>query len=590
MDFLETIKQFYLAHLPAAQLEKNYIKAPCPFCKATDGKKAGTLVVYLVPENPFVGYFRCLSHCRPGGFPLYFSQLMGIEAEKVPGHDPDREPFVRDIVFPIKHLKADILKFTGLMSKSEYAYFQDFGVSRAVIDEMKIGYNGRYLIYPYFLENNKSYAARCILPGRKIDNFWYGDEQFSKEDFRIFNTPEIDRCEGGALFLVEGEDNLLALKELGYPGISVPSAGDLEHVSVDRLAYINHVLIVTANTPEAYLSARETATRLGFKVRILKWPSTVKLGHELVDLAREKGKEFRTVVAGMIQSSRSFSPFSAPEKEHRRFFQQIEENMGQAISGRRTGFPKLDSALSGVRGINIMGGPPKAGKSCFYMQVSSEMARNKIPVIYYDFENGRQKIYTRTLSRLGKLSDDQLRDGGGDEEVMRRLKQVYADFKEMLRYFRVVTDRKLNPDIMRRQIDFLQHETRTDHTVVVVDSLHKLPFKDLSDRRTGIDSWLRNMEEIRDEQNVSFFVISELSRGVGGSYDKKPDLGSFKESGDIEYSADNAMILLPDWDPVDPISTKERKSSLWLVASRENNPGKIAVYQLEYPYWGFTEL
>jgi hypothetical protein len=41
---------------------------------------------------------------------------------------------------------------------------------------------------------------------------------------------------------------------------------------------------------------------------------------------------------------------------------------------------------------------------------------------------------------------------------------------------------------------------------------------------------------------------------------------------------------------VDPISAKQRESSLWLVASRENNPGKIAVYRLEYPYWGFNEL
>jgi len=110
-------------------------------------------------------------------------------------------------------------------------------------------------------------------------------------------------------------------------------------------------------------------------------------------------------------------------------------------------------------------------------------------------------------------------------------------FKEMLRYFRLVTDRKLNPDIMRRQIDFIQHETRSDYTVVVVDSLHKLPFQDLSDRRTGIDSWLRHMESIRDEQNVSFFVVSELSRGEGGSYSERPDLGSFKESGDIVKKA-----------------------------------------------------
>ena len=143
---------------------------------------------------------------------------------------------------------------------------------------------------------------------------------------------------------------------------------------------------------------------------------------------------------------------------------------------------------------------------------------------------------------------------------------------------------------MRRQIDFLQHETRKNHTLVVVDSLHKLPFKNLSERRTGIDEWLRHIETIRDEQNVSFFVISELSRDEKGHYSEKPDLGSFKESGDIEYSADNAMILSPDWDPLDPLMRKERKGILWLVASRENSPGKIGEYLLEYPFWGFKEM
>ncbi|MGA9237409.1 MAG: DnaB-like helicase C-terminal domain-containing protein, partial [Desulfobacterales bacterium] len=223
-------------------------------------------------------------------------------------------------------------------------------------------------------------------------------------------------------------------------------------------------------------------------------------------------------------------------------------------------------------------------------QVSTEMARRKTPVIYYDFENGRQKIYSRTLSRLVRLAEQDIRRRSDDEKVRRQIDGIRQEFRGLLQYFRVVTDRKLNPDIMRRQVDFLQHETRTDNTVVVIDSLHKLPFKDLSDRRTGIDSWLRHMEAIRDEQNVSFFVISELSRGEGGQYTQKPDLGAFKESGDIEYSADNAMILLPDWNPVDPISSKERVSSLWLVASRENSPGKIASYRLAFPYWGFVEL
>jgi replicative DNA helicase len=160
----------------------------------------------------------------------------------------------------------------------------------------------------------------------------------------------------------------------------------------------------------------------------------------------------------------------------------------------------------------------------------------------------------------------------------------------MLNRFRVVTDRQLTPDVMRRHIDFIQHETRKSDLLVVVDSLHKLPFKDLSERRTGIDSWLRHFEAIRDEQQTCFLVISELSRGKGGGYGERPDLSSFKESGDIEYSADNALILSPNWDPLEPMGDEGRNSILWLVASRENNPGQVSEYLLDYPFWRFKEI
>jgi len=139
---------------------------------------------------------------------------------------------------------------------------------------------------------------------------------------------------------------------------------------------------------------------------------------------------------------------------------------------------------------------------------------------------------------------------------------------------------------------FIEGAERTATNIIRenLDSLHKLPFKNLSERRTGIDEWLRNLEAIRDEENVSFLVISELSRGAEGTYNKQPDLASFKESGDIEYSADNAIILQPNWNLLDPLSTDVRKSTLWLVASRESSPGKVAEYALDFPYWGFKEM
>lgn len=590
MDRADELKKFYLQNISGARIEGNLLKAPCPFCAEGEAKKPGVVVVYLDPESFFMGYFRCSNRCRAGGFAPYFARMMGIAPQDVPGHDPDREPFVQDVIFPTKNLNLELRKFRSLMTENEYNHFKAFGVSKSVVDAMKIGYNGRYIVYPYSLEDGNCYAARCVLPDREEDSFWHGDETFFSGAFRIFNTQEIERCEDGALFITDGENNFLTLKELGYPGISVPSAADLELITSERLAFVNHVLLMLVNTPEAQLAARSLATRLGFKSRILKWPSHLKRGYGLCHLAREKGKGFRTAVSSMVKASKAFSPFASPEKEHRRFTDSLEREKGKELLGLSCGFEKMDQALSGIRGINIMGGQPKAGKSCFFIQVSTQMARQKIPVIYYDFENGRQKIYTRTLCRLSRLSEKEIRQEDLKGEASERLEMVYQEFSDMLPYFRVVTDRKLSPEIMRRQIDFLQNETRRDDALVVVDSLHKLPFKDLSERRAGIDEWLRHMESIRDEKRVSFLVISELSRGDGGGYGGKPDLSSFKESGDIEYSADNAMILTPDWDPLAPISSEEKRSILWLVASRENSPGKIAEYVLEYPFWGFREM
>ena len=590
MNSADPIKQFYLRHLPQAQLEGSTLQAPCPFCKHTETAAPGTLIVNLDPESFFYGHFRCLSRCSPGGFAPHFGRLRGIDPKLVPGGDPDRIPYVRNLVFPAKNLNAEVRKYQLALTREPMDFFKTFGISAATLNEMRVGFNGRYLTYPYFQENGNCYAYRCVRLGNDADAFWIGEEKFQEKEFQIFNIEEIDRCENGAIFITNGEKNLLALKELGYPGVAVPDLSVLDALPPERFADINHVFILFHNAFEAQVSARSLATRLGFKARILNWPPTVNRDYDLTQLAREKRDVFGAAVARMVKSSKAFSPFRSPEREHAIFMEALEKDRGKSLLGVSTGFEKMDQAMNGISGLNILGGQPKAGKSTFFMQISTEAARRGVPVIYYDFENSRQKIYLRTLCRLSRLSEELLRLENPDPGAAGRLQQAQKEMKKMLRFFRVVTDRQLSPDIMRRQIDFIQHETRLDSCLVVVDSLHKLPFKSLSERRTGIDEWLRHMEAIRDDHHVSFLVVSELSRGREGSYGTQPDLGSFKESGDIEYSADNAIILQPNWDLLDPLSTAQRVSTLWLVASREKSPGKVADYALDYPYWGFKEL
>lgn len=586
----DTIKAFYQTHLPGAGRKGNHLVAPCPFCSRNSEAPRAHLTVLLNPESFFRGYFRCRNDCVPGGFHAHFGRLMGIEGAEVPGFDPDADAYAGSVQYPSRHLGTEIDQFVALMGEEQRQYFARFGVVSQTLQQMKIGFNGRYLLYPYIQDSGYAYAAHCLLPGREQDHFWHGNEAFFKGEAAVYNAREIGHCEGGALFVTEGELNLLILKSLGYPAIAVPSAADLAALTPERLARIQHLLLLMANTPEARLAAREFAVGVGFKARILAWPSRLKRGGHLAQLASDPGLETKTTIQRMIQQSKTFSPFASPEIERRRFAEFLDREKGRTLMGIQTGFAKMDRHTEGLRGINIMGGPPKAGKSCFFMQISSEVARRKVPVIYYDFENGRQKIYLRTLVRLSDLAEKKIRSGDLSAEETDALKKAYVHFESLLTYFRVVNDRQLSPETMRRHIDFIKHETGKEELLVVVDSLHKLPFKDLTERRTGIDSWLRQLEAIRDEQQVCFLVISELSRGKGGGYGETPELSSFKESGDIEYSADNALVLMPDWDPLAPTAAGPRKSILWMVASRETSPGRVAEYVLDYPYWRFKEL
>ncbi|MEN8199122.1 MAG: DnaB-like helicase C-terminal domain-containing protein [Thermodesulfobacteriota bacterium] len=589
MDHTEAVTQLYLQNLTGVQSEKDYLTADCPFCHKKGLDPKGRFVVSLKPDGFFHGYFRCLNRCVSGGFPLWFARLSALDPAQVPGFDPDREPLLKGVDYPAANLNQEVQSYVSSMTASQREHFQKAGIGEDVLLEQHIGFNGRYLVYPYFQEDGNCYAARCVFPGRKEDFFWHGNEQFFTEKHRIFNVEEISRCENGSLFLCEGEDSFLTLKQLGYPAVAVPDYQSLESLEPERFAFIRNLFMVTSNSGESEISMRNLASRIGYKVRPFRWPVGLPRDYTLWQLALDKGKQFKSAVSSLIKGATPFSPFATPTREYSRFQEQLSMERGESYAALQSGFPLFDKALDGIHGINVVGGAPKSGKSTFMIQVATDMASRRIPILYYDFENGRQKIYQRTLSRLSRLPIEDIRKKrfGGDEED--RYQGACHRLQEMLTHFRVINDRQVSPEVMRRHIDFIRHETGCDFTVVVIDSLHKLPFKDFSERRTGIDAWLRQMESIRDELNVSFLVISELSRGDGKSYRETPHLGVFKGSGDIEYSADNAMVLYPDWDPLSPVEEQERKNKLWLVASREHSPGLVAEYGVDYPYWGFVE-
>lgn len=586
----DSVTNFYFEHVKELKLDHGAYTASCPFCTDNGIDPPGRLVVLLNPRSFFHGYFRCLSRCVHGGFTRWFASVARLAPEAVPGcnDEPDSAGGLPD--YPIINLNGEARSYHDRLSDELLGQFSESGIPESVLKQMLVGFNGRYVTYPYIQADGNCYAMRCVHPEQPDDYFWHGDEKFSGEPFQVFNIQEIQRCAEGAMFLCEGEENLLVLKQLGYPGIAVPSWNGFETLETGLFERVTTLFLVTRNSSEAEIAAREFAGRVGYKVRLLPWPRGTARHYSLRDLARDSGKGTAQAVSRMIRGANAFSPFNSPENEYSRCLQRLHGRCEQNYISMRTGFKRFDAALDGLHGINIIGGVPKVGKSAFVIQASSQMAERGVPVLYYDFENGRQQVYQRILARMSRLPVASMAAAELADEQRRSFDGAKQRFKKMLEKFRVINDRKVTPELMRKHIDFIRHETRSEYTVVVIDSLHKLPFKNLAERRTGIDAWLRQLEVLRDEMQVSFLVISELNRGEDNSYGDAPHLGIFKGSGDIEYSADNALILYEKKTGVDAgTDVQERRITLWVVASREHTPGPVADYTLDYPYWGFTE-
>ena len=247
------------------------------------------------------------------------------------------------------------------------------------------------------------------------------------------------------------------------------------------------------------------------------------------------------------------------------------------LIGIKTGFKALNNHTCGLRGLNILGGGPKVGKSSLVGNIGWDVAQDKIPVLIYDFENGRDRILTRLVCRMARVTEVELRLKG----IPEKKKKDYEEAINKLRdghFFHIVKDaRTVTLDLIKRHVDTVI--TPDGKVLLIFDSLQKLPLN-LDKRREGIDRWLRNFEALRDEYGCAIILVCELKRSGQGHY-QDAGLGSFKESGDIEYTGDTMFIFRNTDD--------EKLKQLVIEASRDCEPGSVAFYRKVYPYWDFTE-
>ena len=293
-----------------------------------------------------------------------------------------------------------------------------------------------------------------------------------------------------------------------------------------------------------------------------------------IDKAEEETKKYASKSARDAFANWVPSSFADNESD-------IDAAISEEVETISTGFPSLDSVLKGgglSKGLYLIGAPPATGKSAFCLQIADHIASQGHKVLFYSLEMSAAEIKTRSLCRLTKeLSMD--RDGDPDKNIiplsLSEIEKIFrfgeqsahpALFKSYDRikanmYGEYFDKTKPTAEVIEAQIDKFVSLFGDTKPVVVVDYLQLIRLEnakqdsDVLQRLSDIATLLKRLSNL-----CPILVISSVNRA---SY-KEVSLGSFKGSGDLEFSANFAAVLTV----TDESDTTERDLSLCVVKSR----------------------
>jgi len=172
----------------------------------------------------------------------------------------------------------------------------------------------------------------------------------------------------------------------------------------------------------------------------------------------------------------------AVEPEWSTSLREFEKGEAREFFGLRTGFEELDRRSLGLKGMIMMAGSPKIGKTTLALQLASEIPRyNNAISIMYSLEMDRKTLFTRTLSRIAGIPDkvialrrwNLLKEP--DIERLKKAKTLFNSYKNRI-FLIDRTSVDVDRDQIFYQIDGIMKKTKSERVFIVIDSVPTLAY------------------------------------------------------------------------------------------------------------------
>ena len=218
-----------------------------------------------------------------------------------------------------------------------------------------------------------------------------------------------------------------------------------------------------------------------------------------------------------------------------------------AMSGLTTGLRDLDRKLLGLqRGeLIILAGRPGSGKTASALGMARAMASAGHRGIFFSLEMGdvalSQRMITDEAYDRARIAYTRLRSGRFTETDFAAITAAAERLKGLpLRI-------EQQPKITLGQIASRsrQEKRRRGLGFFVVDylGLMEAPPRYKGNRNLEIGEMTSGLRSLAKELDCVALVLSQLSRGVEGREDKRPNMGDLRDSGNIEQDADVIIMV-----------------------------------------------
>lgn len=274
--------------------------------------------------------------------------------------------------------------------------------------------------------------------------------------------------------------------------------------------------------------------------------------------------------------------------------------------GVPTGYSSLDYLIGGLQpGIHVLAAPPGTGKTTFVLEMSKNISSAGYPVVFVSFEESRERLTMKALCQLGQLDYDAYMKAEADiSEIESVIKEKGHKLNSL--YILQGNEQTTVSQVKAKMLEAMS-ETGQKHGVIVVDYLQNWANKTQKpgmDYRLQVGSLLGQLRDLSLDLKIPVLTICSQSRKsyetnskslTSKSQNKEslPDnplyhpqasLSSLKESGDLEYTADTAMFLVPRKTKID----NDPRNISFDSGSQKNKPGTLLYLVVSKNRYGST--